>query len=139
MRPDEGDAVVEIWRRAVDATHHFLSAVDRRDIETEVKAFLPFAPPWIAADASDRAVGFMLLDASYMEALFIDPAQHGRGVGRALVEHASARHRVLTTDVNAQSGPAAAFYARLGFAPTGRSEVDGQGRPYPLLHLTRRG
>ena len=27
------------------------------------------------------------------------------------------------------------FYRRLGFAVTGRSERDDQGRPYPLLHL----
>ncbi|MGG2473877.1 acetyltransferase, partial [Rhizobium sp. BR5] len=27
------------------------------------------------------------------------------------------------------------FYRRLGFEPTGRSDLDGQGRPYPLVHL----
>ena len=34
--PADGERVVDIWRRAVDATHDFLSPRDRRDIEAEV-------------------------------------------------------------------------------------------------------
>ncbi|MGF6173821.1 ribosomal protein S18 acetylase RimI-like enzyme [Ensifer sp. 4252] len=59
------------------------------------------------------------------------------GVGRALVEHAVALHPVLTVDVNEQNLSGAGFYARLGFETTGRSPVDDDGRPYPLLHLRR--
>ena len=77
---------MEIWRRAVDATHHFLSPEDRRHIEAEVAAFLPRAPLDLALDETDRAIGFMLLDGNHMEALFIDPDFRGTGVGRALVE-----------------------------------------------------
>ena len=77
----------------------------------------------------------MLLDGSSMEALFIDPAHRGRGIGRALVEHALDLHPALTTDVNEQNGQAIGFYERMGFVPTGRSDHDGQGRPYPLIHL----
>ena len=32
---------------------------------------------------------------------------------------------------------ARAFYERVGFRVTGRSAKDGEGRPYPLLHLVR--
>jgi putative acetyltransferase len=41
----------------------------------------------------------------------------------------------MTTDVNEQNGQAVGFYKRMGFTATGRSPLDGQGRPYPLLHL----
>lgn len=133
--PADGDRVVQIWRDAVDATHDFLSPGDRTAIEEEVRGFLPAAPLWLAVDADDRPVGFMLLDGNSMEALFIDPAHRGGGIGRALVEHALARHATLTTDVNEQNGQAVGFYERLGFVPVGRSERDGQGRPYPLVHL----
>jgi hypothetical protein len=27
------------------------------------------------------------------------------------------------------------FYQHIGFSVTGRSPVDGQGKPYPLLHM----
>lgn len=38
-RSDESEQLIEIWRRSVDATHHFLSAQDRREIERQVCAF----------------------------------------------------------------------------------------------------
>lgn len=133
--PADGDRAVEIWCAAVDATHDFLTPEDRAAIEEEVRSFLPQAPLWLAVDASDRPLAFMLLDGSSMEALFIDPAHRGQGIGKTLVEHAIALHDTVTTDVNEQNAQAAGFYARMGFASTGRSDRDGQGRPYPLIHL----
>jgi putative acetyltransferase len=127
--------VMEIWRRAVDATHYFLTAEDRRDIETEVAAFLPGAALDLAVDETGDPLGFMLLHDGRMEALFVDPDFRGSGIGRVLVEEAVRRHPCLLTDVNEQNLQAAGFYQRLGFEPCGRSAVDGQGRPYPLIHL----
>ncbi|MFY3976613.1 acetyltransferase [Achromobacter xylosoxidans] len=137
--PADGARIVDIWRRAVDATHDFLSPRDRRDIEAEVVAFLPAATLDLAVDADDRALAFMLLDGSHMEALFVDPDARGTGVGRALVEYALRRYPGLSTDVNEQNAQAIGFYERLGFERTGRSERDGQGRAYPLIHLRHRG
>jgi putative acetyltransferase len=127
--------VMEIWRRAVDATHDFLSPEDRHDIEAEVAAFLPSAPLDLAVDETDKAMGFMLLDGSHMEALFVAPDFRGSGVGRCLVEDAVKRHPDLSTEVNEQNLQAIGFYERLGFDRSGRSAIDGQGRPYPLIHL----
>ncbi|MFJ3055290.1 acetyltransferase [Herbaspirillum sp. NPDC087042] len=131
----DGDRVLEIWRNAVLATHDFLSQTDYAEIASEVRDFLPAAPLLLAVDENDRPLGFMLLDDSHMEALFIDPAHHGKGIGRGLVEYALTLSPSLTTDVNEQNEQASAFYLHLGFVETGRSEIDGQGRPYPLLHL----
>jgi len=131
----DGERILQIWRDAVDATHDFLTAVDRIAIEEEVKGFLPAAPLWLAVDAADRPIGFMLLDGTSIEALFIDPAHRAAGIGRALVEHALARHPTLTTEVNEQNAQAVGFYECMGFVPTGRSARDGQGRAYPLIHL----
>lgn len=133
--PADGDRAIQIWCDAVDATHDFLTREDRAAIEGEVRGFLPGAPLWLAVDADDRAIGFMLLGDASMEALFIDPAHRGAGVGRALVAHALERHPALTTDVNEQNEQAVGFYERMGFTRTGRSDRDGQGRAYPLIHL----
>jgi len=132
---EDGPRAVEIWRAAVDATHHFLSPQDRADIDREVQEFLPAAPLWLAVDASGETAGFLLLDEAHIDALFIHPAYRGAGVGRALVEFALTLQPSLTTDVNEQNSQAVGFYQHLGFVPTGRSELDGQGRPYPLLHM----
>jgi len=134
-RPDDSARVIEIWREAVDATHDFLAPADRSAIEVEVRAFLPLAPLWLAVDEEDIALGFMLLDGSHMEALFIDPSQHRRGIGGGLLTHAQSMHPIMTTDVNEQNAQATRFYLRHGFVEIGRSTQDTQGRPYPLIHL----
>jgi putative acetyltransferase len=131
----DGQRVLDIWREAVDATHHFLSATDRREIEAEVISFLPQAPLWLAVDDNDRPIGFLLLDGSHMEALFIDPLQRGLGVGRALVQHAMSIQPNLMTDVNEQNAQAVGFYEHIGFERIGRSAKDNQGRSYPLIHM----
>ncbi len=133
--PTDSPRVLNIWRRAVDATHHFLTPEDRRDIEAEVVAFLPDATLDLAVDDSDNPIAFMLLSEGHMEALFVDPDYRGKGVGRLLVEEAVSRYPNLTTDVNEQNPQAIGFYEKLGFERCGRSELDGQGRAYPLIHL----
>lgn len=134
-KPDDGERVVEIWRDAVDATHDFLAPNDRMAIDEMVCGFLPAAPLWLAVDANDRPIAFMLIDEGHMEALFVDPEVRGQGVGAALVRHGLSLQSTMTTDVNEQNGQAAGFYERMGFRRTGRSPLDGQGRPYPLIHL----
>ncbi|WP_232296134.1 acetyltransferase [Terriglobus sp. TAA 43] len=129
------DRVLEIWRDAVDATHDFLSQEDRVAIEAEVVSFLPDAPLWVVVDEHNKPLGWMLLDEDRMEALFIDPVSRGEGVGRALVQHALSLRSPIFTDVNEQNLQAVGFYEHLGFVPIGRSERDGQGRVYPLIHL----
>ena len=134
-RPDEGARAVTIWRRAVDATHDFLTPADRQAIDAMVCEFLPQAPLWLAVDANDVPQAFMWIDHGHMEALFVDPAVRGQGLGAALVRHGLALHPRMTTDVNAQNVQAVGFYERMGFQRTGSSPLDGQGRPYPILHL----
>lgn len=126
----------EIWSGAVDATHQFLSAVDRAEIAALVRdGYLPSARLAVAADENDLPLGFMGLTGSHIDALFVDPERHGRGIGRALVRHAQAQASLLTVDVNEQNRGATEFYERLGFERIGRSATDDAGRPYPLLHL----
>ena len=129
---------LEIWRAAVDTTHHFLSAHDRAAIDAQVAGeFLPNATLWIAAGAADRPVGFLVMDGAHIDALFVDPALHGKGYGTLLLDHAASIEPRLTVDANEQADNAVAFYLSRGFRIVGRSPTDDQGRPYPLVHLER--
>lgn len=134
-RPDEGMRVIEIWRGAVAATHDFLSPEDRLALDEMVCGFLPQARLWLAVDANDYPLAFMLIDSGHMEALFVDPSFRGTGVGAALVRHGLRFHPKMTTNVNEQNSQAVGFYEKMGFKRTGRSPLDDQGRPYPLIHL----
>ena len=60
-------------------------------------------------------------------------------MGRALLEHVRALHPRLTLDVNEQNPQALTFYERQDFKVVGRSALDGQGNPYPLLHMEWQG
>lgn len=133
--PDDSERSIEIWRNAVDATHHFLSQEDRQAIDAMVCDFLPKVPLWLAVDADNYPMAFMFIDNGHMEALFIDPAYRGKGIGAMLVRHGLSRHPDMTTDVNEQNQQALGFYEKMGFVRTGRSALDGQGRPYPIIHL----
>ncbi|MNP64403.1 putative N-acetyltransferase YjaB [compost metagenome] len=91
---------------------------------------------WEAVDSAGEPVGFMGLDGKNIEMLFVDADQHGKGVGRMLVMHAiDLKGNDLKVDVNEQNEGAAQVYNRMGFVQTGRSELDGSGNPFPILHL----
>lgn len=137
-RHDDGDKLVKIWCRSVDATHDFLSKAYRAELEELVKSFLPEAPLWVAVDEKDVLVAFMLLTGEHMDALFVDPDVRGCGIGKLLIEHALTLAPELTTNVNEQNAQAVGFYKKMGFTVTGRSEVDDLGKPYPLLNLVYR-
>ena len=136
-RPDDTDALVGVWRRAVEATHDFLGPDDVGELETAVRDEYLGAVDLTVAEVDGRVVGFVGTVGHRVEMLFVDPALHGRGTGRALLDAVGRGLPVVELDVNEQNPGALAFYRALGFEVAGRSETDDQGRPFPLLHLRR--
>jgi putative acetyltransferase len=133
----EADRLFAIWLRSVRATHAFLAEDDvqaliplvRDYIDASVESF------WVLVDAAGTPIGFMGMTGSEIDSLFVDPDHLRHGGGRALVNHARTLSTELTVSVNEQNPAARKFYEACGFAVVGRSETDGQGRPFPLLHL----
>lgn len=135
-RADETGRLYEIWQDAVRASHDFISADDMAEIELMVKTeYLPGQDFWVAADEDDRPVGFMRLEGTHVDSLFVVPEKHGQGVGRALLAHAYSQSRQLSVEVNEQNMEARRFYERLGFVQVGWTATDAGGRPYPLLMM----
>lgn len=139
-RPTERTELLELWERSVRATHHFLT-------ETDITFYRPLVADFFASeglelhvltDEAEVPAGFLAVAGNAIDALFLDPAWHGHGAGRLLVDYAQRlRPGALTVDVNEQNQPARGFYEALGFRVVGRSPLDGMGRPYPLLHMRR--
>ncbi|MCU6713220.1 acetyltransferase [Paenibacillus sp. J5C_2022] len=137
------ERLVDIWHRAVQATHFFLTEEDiafYHEIvrENALQAVEIWVETWVETDEHGSPVGFIGLDGNKIEMLFVDPDYHGQGVGTRLIRHAEKlKGSQLKVDVNEQNEGARAFYTACGFRQVGRSELDGSGRPFPLLHLER--
>jgi putative acetyltransferase len=134
------DALVALWERSVRATHDFLTEADIADLHPQVGEALrdDALDLWVLVDAGGTPIGFLGLVGDDVSALFLDPDHLGQGGGRLLVSHAqSLRGGELTVDVNEQNPAAREFYEALGFTVVGRSPVDDEGRPFPLLHMRR--
>lgn len=137
LSPADRQRLVEVWESAVRATHHFLGEDDIQFFKPLVRdAYLDSVQLACLRDGDGRIAGFIGTAGENVEMLFVDPAQHGRGIGRALLDHALARG-ATRVDVNEQNPQAVGFYLCMGFVQASRSEVDGLGKPFPILHLRR--
>ena len=134
--PNDRNALLDIWLRSVRATHTFLTEDDIHSLLPLVRdAALVELELWVLCSDAGAPIGFLGLSGAKVEALFLTPEHRGGGGGRMLLDHARRLKGPLTVDVNEQNPEALRFFEACGFAVIGRSELDGQGRPFPLLHL----
>lgn len=136
IRESDVDCAVEVWEYSVRATHHFVCEEDiqifRPMVHNALKHMIDTA---CVRDAHGQVAGFVAVADGRVEMLFLHPDVRGQGAGRRLLEHAITKFGATELDVNEQNEQALGFYGRMGFEIIGRSEVDGMGKPYPLLHM----
>lgn len=126
-----------IWETSVKATHHFLSEDDIRKIGYQVKEYLEHASFFVMTDSSDFVLGFMGMTENKIDSLFVHPDYFGKGIGKIFIAHALSLNSQLFVDVNEDNGQAKIFYERMGFKTFERSELDDEGRPFPILKMMR--
>lgn len=130
------EQLLDIWEGSVRATHLFLSESEILGIREYVPAALAGVPLLIVEKNADgEPAAFMGIDGDKLEMLFVADGQRGRGIGKQLLRRGIAVYGVKRLDVNEQNPEARGFYEHLGFTVRGRSELDGQGNPYPILHM----
>jgi ribosomal protein S18 acetylase RimI-like enzyme len=84
-----------------------------------------------------QLVGFLGIQNEKIEMLFIDNDYRGKGYGKKLIEAALENYVIHWVDVNEQNPEAFGFYQHMGFDIMQRSDMDEQGRPFPILHLKK--
>lgn len=125
-----------LWDRSVRATHDFLGEDDLQLLYLLVRdTYLPALEVWVLEDDDSTPAGFIATAGDTVEMLFIEPTRRGQGVGRQLLNHVLARHADWRVDVNEQNPQAHGFYRHYGFEDVGRSATDGEGRPFPIIHM----
>lgn len=134
--PADHAELLALWEASVRATHAFLPEVDILALKALILHEYFGQVELFALRGEDGGiVAFMGVADDRLEMLFVRPDSMRQGLGGRLARHALDELGVRAVDVNEQNPDALAFYLRLGFRVVGRSETDGQGRPYPLLHL----
>lgn len=135
-RESDNLKLIEIWHRSVCATHDFLKIEDREKLRPLIlKTYLPALDVWIAENEFQEPLGFLGISQNKIEMLFVDAKCLGQGIGKELLDFLKNSHNELLLDVNEQNLKALSFYEKYGFKRTGRSSLDSQGNPYPLLHM----
>lgn len=131
--------LTDVWERSVRATHLFLPESGIAEIKPCVSTALREIPHLVVAEGEGGLpVGFMGVEGRRLEMLFVSPEHRGKGVGRELVRYGIEAFSIDEVTVNEQNPQAVGFYERMGFAVYGRTDLDEQGRPYPLLYMRRR-
>ncbi|WP_415717551.1 GNAT family N-acetyltransferase [Maridesulfovibrio sp.] len=130
------DELIQVWENSVQATHEFLSEEDINFLRPLIleQYFVAVTLKCVRNDFGE-ILGFCGVADGNLEMLFIRPESRGQGVGSALCRYAITQLGVDKVDVNEQNPKALGFYEHIGFKVVGRSEFDGQGKPFPLLHL----
>lgn len=128
--------LIMIWEAAVRATHHFLKEEDLQLFKQLIfDQYFDAVDLYVAKDENGRLLGFMGIVEHHLEMLFVHPDAHGKGLGKQLLNDAVNKLGVTHVDVNEANEKALQFYLHFGFEQFKRSETDGMGKPYPILHL----
>lgn len=135
--PNKNDypELITVWEASVRATHHFLTEEDIQLIKTLLLDQYFNAVELYCIRIEGKVAAFVGTSEDKIEMLFAHPSYHGKGLGKHLLNFAVKHLGKKLVDVNEQNEKAAGFYQHFGFHVIGRSEKDGLGKPYPILHL----
>jgi len=126
--------LIKIWESAVSNTHDFLKEEDFNDYKEHIPNYFEHVKLF-GYDDNGTLIGFMGISGENLEMLFIHHNARGKGIGKKLVTHGIDHFKICKVDVNEQNLQAVGFYTHIGFQILNRSEIDGQGKAYPILHM----
>lgn len=126
--------IKEVWEASVLASHDFLDKDYFLFIRSNFISYLEAVTLYCIRD-NGVIVAFIGIAGDKIEMLFVHPSFSGQGLGKRLIRFAIEKEYAVFVDVNEQNEQALMFYRKMGFVVTGRDELDGAGRPYPILHM----
>jgi GNAT superfamily N-acetyltransferase len=115
LRPDETDAAARQHRAAGALIPGFNPTLHTEEETcTFYRAVFQRGPIWGAYDG-DRLVGHLALEPGWIEHLYVEPARHGEGIGRALVGIAQREQDDLQLYTYQANARARRLYEAAGF------------------------
>ena len=126
--------LMEIWESAVLSTHDFLKKEDFLYYKEQLPVYFQYVALF-GFEQEGILIGFMGIAEGNLELLFIDNDYRGTGIGKKMIAYAIDNLQVTKVDVNEQNTQAIGFYKHIGFSVCKRSDLDGEGKEYPILHM----
>ena len=128
--------LLDIWENSVKATHLFLSNKDIQNIKKYVPEALKEVKHLIIIENENNIpLGFMGIENTKLEMLFIKSNERGKGVGKQLLTYGIEKYNVNELTVNEQNQNEKGFYEHLGFKVYKKTELDEQGNHFPILYM----
>lgn len=114
-RTEDIEPVMDAWRQANALAHPFLTEAYVAQVEREIRnIYMPNAETYVLEE-DGKVVGFIALLGNEIGGLFLDPSKHGKGYGKAMVDHAFALKGPLKVEVFRDNEIGRPFYERYGF------------------------
>ncbi len=130
------DELIQVWDASVRSSHAFLTEADIQAFKPLIRQeYFPAVTLYVIRNEARHIAAFMGLSDTLIEMLFVHPDEQEKGYGKCLIEFAVRQKHIRKVDVNEQNEKAYRFYLRRGFKVTSRSETDGMGKPFPILHM----
>ena len=126
--------LMDIWEDSVLNTHDFLKMEDFLFYKKILSTYFPHVDLF-GYERDGALIGFMGVAGDNLEMLFIENKHRYTGVGKELVLYAIENLYIKKVDVNEQNSQAIGFYKYFGFNVYGKSELDTEGKEYPILHM----
>ena len=137
IRPADAADLATIERIVAAAYDKYIARIGKKPgpMLDDYAALIRAHAVWVTDDLSGLIVLLPEPDHLLLDNIAVDPAFHGKGVGRALMEFADAEarrrafpelrlytHQMMTENI--------ALYSRTGWEETGRAEQDGYDRVF---------
>lgn len=114
MRTDDLDYVVKIWLESNIQAHSFIESDYWKENKEEVRKMLPHSLIQVA-EIDGHIVGFIGMNETRIEGLFVSSDFQSRGIGHSFIEWAKTGNEELTLSVYQKNQRALQFYLKEGF------------------------
>lgn len=114
-KPDDIEQLLDVWYRASKVAHPFLTEEFLESEKIQIQyMYIDQTETWIY-EAGKTLIGFVSMIENDVAALFVDPDEHRKGIGRLLLDHVINNRNLLTVDVFKENRIGINFYKKYGF------------------------
>lgn len=133
------DSVVRIWLDASLIAHDFIPEDYWKGKSEELRElYIPNSKTFVYENESAELLAFISMKDQYIAALFVDPLEQGKGIGKQLLDFVKQLYQNLELDVYTENLDSVAFYKKHGFIIQEEGVEEGTGhKEYKMCYHSK--